>query len=216
MRMLRIKLERSILNKLDGSLFLRSVKNIDLLECLKIDTENNFKLIIVKIVLKDGNDFEELKWPKNAVLMDMISSKDGTYTCLIKVHFNKLFVPLIKKFFKDEVIWKSPTYMTENSVTLTCMGNEKSLNDIIQDIQDVELLKKSNLSYFHSGIEQKGIQQILTDRQLEAVRCAKDWGYYDSPRKITSKELAEKLGCSKSTLLEHLKNAENKIMNYII
>jgi len=48
------------------------------------------------------------------------------------------------------------------------------------------------------------------------MMCAKDHGYYDSPRKITSKELAKKLGCSKSTLLEHLKNAENKIMNYII
>lgn len=216
MRMLKINLERSILYKLTGSLFFKSVKSIDLLECLKIDTPNNFKLIIVKIVVKDGTDLKQLKLPENAAILDILNSDNGTYTCLMKVHFNKVFIPVLKKFFKDNIIWKSPTYMNENAISLTCIGDEKSLNKIIQDIGDFETFKNAKLSYFHSCIEQKGIQQILTSRQLEVMRCAKDWGYYNSPRKITSKELAEKMGCSKSTLLEHLKNAENKIVNYII
>lgn len=216
MRMLKINLERHILSKLADSLFFKSIKSIDLLECLKIDTQNNFKLIIVKIVVKDGTDLKQLKLPKSAVILDILSSDNGTYTCLMKVHFNKVFIPILKKFFKDNVIWKSPTYMNENTITLTCIGDEKSLNEIIRDIEEVNTFKEAKLSYFHSCIEQKGIQQILTSRQLEVMRCAKDWGYYDSPRKITSEELAKKIGCSKSTLLEHLKNAENKIVNYII
>lgn len=216
MRMLKINLGRYVLSKLTDSLFFKSIESIDLLECLKIDTQNNFKLIIVKIVVKDGTDLKQLKLPKNAVILDILSSDNETYICLMKVHFNKVFIPVLKKFFKDNVIWKSPTYMNENTVTLTCVGDEKSLNEIIKDMNDIDTFKNAKLSYFHSCIEQKGIQQILTSRQLEVMRYAKDWGYYDSPRKITSKELAKKLGCSKSTLLEHLKNAENKIVNYII
>ena len=216
MRMLKINLERHILSKLTYSLFFKSIKSIDLLECLKIDTQNNFKLIIVKIVVKDGTDLKQLKLPKSAVILDIFNSDNGAYTCLMKVQFNKVFIPVLKKFFKDNVIWKSPTYMNQNAITLTCIGDEKSLNEIIQDMESFDTFKKAKLSYFHSCIEQKGIQQILTSRQLEVMRYAKDWGYYDSPRKITSKELAKKLNCSKSTLLEHLKNAENKIVNYII
>jgi len=155
MRMLKINLERSILVKLTDSLFFKFIKSIELLECLKIDTQNNFKLIIVKIEMKNGIDLKELKFPKSAVILDILSSNNGTYTCLMKVYFNKLFIPIIKKFFKDDVIWKSPTYMNEKSITLTCMGDEKSLNEIIQNMQGINFFKNAKLSYFHSCIEQK-------------------------------------------------------------
>jgi len=40
-------------------------------------------------------------------------------------------------------------------------------------------------------------------------------GYYKFPRKMIATELAENLGYSKSTLIEYLRKAENKVMEEI-
>jgi predicted DNA binding protein len=40
-------------------------------------------------------------------------------------------------------------------------------------------------------------------------------GYYDIPRKITSEELAERLGLVGSTVVEHLRKAEQRLMTQL-
>jgi predicted DNA binding protein len=52
----------------------------------------------------------------------------------------------------------------------------------------------------------------LTVRQREAFLLARSWGYYEYPRETTARELAAELGISKTTLLEHLRKAEAKLL----
>lgn len=52
----------------------------------------------------------------------------------------------------------------------------------------------------------------LTSRQREVVEHALDSGYFEWPRAVTSEELAEELGISRTTLLEHLRKAESKLL----
>ena len=56
----------------------------------------------------------------------------------------------------------------------------------------------------------------LTEKQEEMVLFAYLMGYYSFPRKISLRELAEKLGISVSTLAEHLRRAEAKIVEAFI
>ncbi|MBW2976858.1 helix-turn-helix domain-containing protein [Candidatus Woesearchaeota archaeon] len=56
----------------------------------------------------------------------------------------------------------------------------------------------------------------LTDKQAFAIECAYKYGYYMYPKKISIKELANKLKIPRTTLQNHLKKAESKIMNVII
>ena len=55
----------------------------------------------------------------------------------------------------------------------------------------------------------------LTEKQREVIMTAYKMGYYDIPRKITSEELAERLGLVGSTVVEHLRKAEQRLMTQL-
>lgn len=53
----------------------------------------------------------------------------------------------------------------------------------------------------------------LSEGQREAFELARQRGYYEWPRNVSTRELAEELGVSKTTLLEHLRKAESKLLD---
>jgi predicted DNA binding protein len=53
----------------------------------------------------------------------------------------------------------------------------------------------------------------LTQRQLDVLQRALQLGYYDTPRRATSREVAQSFGVSPSTLKEHLRKAEAAVLH---
>lgn len=53
----------------------------------------------------------------------------------------------------------------------------------------------------------------LSARQREVFEHARERGYYERPRRISATELADELGVSKATALEHLRKAESKLLD---
>ncbi|WP_254537422.1 helix-turn-helix domain-containing protein [Halomarina litorea] len=53
----------------------------------------------------------------------------------------------------------------------------------------------------------------LTAAQREVFEHAREQGYYEWPRQASTRELAADLGVSKTTLLEHLRKAEAKLLD---
>ena len=58
-------------------------------------------------------------------------------------------------------------------------------------------------------------KNLLTERQVEVLRCAIEMGYYSEERKISVKDLAETMGMARSTMGGHLKLIENIIMGKV-
>jgi predicted DNA binding protein len=56
----------------------------------------------------------------------------------------------------------------------------------------------------------------LTPRQLDILLQALRSGYYNWPRRISAKELAQELGLSAPTVLEHLRKSESKIVRSFV
>jgi predicted DNA binding protein len=52
----------------------------------------------------------------------------------------------------------------------------------------------------------------LSERQRETFELARRRGYYTWPRDVSAADLADELGVSKATLLEHLRKAEAKLL----
>jgi predicted DNA binding protein len=99
-------------------------------------------------------------------------------------------------------------------MTLSCIGEE----DQLKKIQKVMGLfgKISNIRYHKAVYEEHNLLSVLTDKQREILLAAKKHGYYDYPRKIDTAGLAEKVGVSKATVVEHLRKAEGRLMGNIL
>ncbi|MFB6108641.1 MAG: helix-turn-helix domain-containing protein [Haloplanus sp.] len=82
----------------------------------------------------------------------------------------------------------------------------EDLQDIIADFRDIGEVTLSSLTQVgDAGAE-------LTPRQREVIQYAFDAGYFEWPRETTSEELADELGISRATCLEHLRKAEEKLL----
>jgi predicted DNA binding protein len=58
-------------------------------------------------------------------------------------------------------------------------------------------------------------EELLTPRQREAFRLAREAGYYAYPRETTTRALAAEMGVSKATFTEHLRRAEGRLLGAV-
>ena len=56
----------------------------------------------------------------------------------------------------------------------------------------------------------------LTDKQRQVLELALEYGYYKYPRKISVQDLAAKVKMPRTTFQEHLRKAEERVMNLLI
>ena len=81
-----------------------------------------------------------------------------------------------------------------------------------------ELLSKKvvHIDAVPSNIWVETFFEQLTDKQIDAIVKAFDYGYYRSPRDITTDSIATSLGITRSTYEEHLRKAENRLMEALL
>lgn len=56
----------------------------------------------------------------------------------------------------------------------------------------------------------------LTDKQMGAIIAAFNNGYYQTPREVNVKNIAQRMQVPRTTLQEHLNKAENKLISSIV
>ncbi|WP_254762628.1 helix-turn-helix domain-containing protein [Natrinema marinum] len=86
----------------------------------------------------------------------------------------------------------------------------EDLRAMIDDFSRIGTVTLGKLTEFERS------KSMLTDRQLEVVTRALEEGYFEWPRRIDSEELAEGLGISRTTMLEHLRKAQSKLLTSAI
>jgi predicted DNA binding protein len=80
------------------------------------------------------------------------------------------------------------------------------IRNIIKDFREIGTVTLGELAEFGNTASD------LTTRQREVIEIALEEGYFQWPRGITSDELADQLGISRPTCLEHLRKAEQTLL----
>ncbi|WP_132061078.1 helix-turn-helix domain-containing protein [Halorussus amylolyticus] len=101
-------------------------------------------------------------------------------------------------------------YNSDGTVVFSIFGPEDELQDAMDSISvpvDVTVDAVGGLAGTTAAVETP-----LTDRQREVIETAVELGYYDIPRTTTQKDIAVELECAPSTVAEHLRKAESRVL----
>ena len=83
----------------------------------------------------------------------------------------------------------------------------KNLNSLVKDLQTYGSYPK--VVSIHKP---RSRRKNLTSKQVEVLNAAIRHGYFDTPKRISAKELAQKLGISPSTLSETIRRALKRLL----
>jgi predicted DNA binding protein len=192
--------------------YFKYLKRITTLNLLKVDFLKNLELLIFEIVVKDEYDFHNIKWPKSVVFYHILKEAGKTLTLLVKTN-SEFFTGGLRGMHDLDVVLDSPSFIEKDKVIRSCIGDEINLKKFVAKMGKFGEITK--IAYKKSNYKETNLTSHLTDKQKEILNLAKIEGYYKLPRKINGDGLAKKIGCSKATVLEHLRKIENKIMNNI-
>jgi predicted DNA binding protein len=187
-------------------------EKIEVLEILKENSAKGYTLGIARILLCEGYLIKDAKFPSHFTILDVFESKGREHTCLVKVSMPEQFLPMMR-WMDVEVIWERPLIFTREAITFSCTGPESAL----EKIAEFSRLLGTVTSVAYEAADYRGYQVLpmLTEKERLILATALASGYYEYPRKVSATDLAENLGYSKSTAIEYLRKAENKIIRTV-
>ncbi len=175
------------------------------------------KLYVNRIALISGSDasylIEELKQQK-WIDVKWIEGNTMLFCNEVGGSFHTLFSDGTVFFLKPIIVKNGFEYWEVAS------WDKKYINTLFQRVKKVgrktatiELLELKNkkISAFFSLAHTD-----LTPKQLEYLKVACNNGYYDFPRRVSLKQLADKIGESRTTLQDRIRRAEKAIMPAVV
>lgn len=123
---------------------------------------------------------------------------------------------------------KTPSYwyfFTDGIEYWDFMARSKvEYEDILKNIENIATIKSSKCTSISKNqnvpLDLRKISfaiiPYLTNLQAETILTAYKHGYYDIPKRVTIKELAQLTGKSPSTIDLYLRNSEKKIMDFVL
>jgi hypothetical protein len=208
---INLKVKKDLLKILN--FLLDKTETIELLELIKLDFNQGYKMGIAALTMKEGYSIEDVKIPDYMEMLTVLKQEGNRFTVLSKVNFFKNFSKMAKEFDID-IIWDTPSIFSKDELTLSILGNERNLKKFIELIKNIGEIK--SISFTKAIFNEHSILSCLTAKQKEILIAAKKNGYYKYPRDINSQQLSQKIGLSKPTVIEHLRKAEGRIVSQIL
>ena len=155
----------------------------------------------------DGSD-DVLAW-------DLLDVQDDTFHLYLHVLPGEPAGSLIALAQKYALIIDTPLKFTETGgLRTTIIGTHDMLRQALQETPENVRFSVEQAGQYSP--QRQDIAALLTERQLEVFQTAIDLGYYQIPRQATHEDIAGELDCAPSTVDEHLRKAESRVLSSLL
>ena len=114
----------------------------------------------------------------------------------------------------EDIAVLPPYTISDDGISITIRGVASGIKNFLDLARKINA--PDNIKVIKEIEEIGGPKGLLGERQWEVVQAAVQWGYYDNPKKISMRKMAEQLDMARSTLGEHLNNAEAVLMRWLV
>jgi HTH DNA binding domain len=199
--------------------YAEKVEILEGLRCFKCDCnpDSIAIAIICRIKLKDKNmNVKDLIGKGLLTNIEVLyKEKDGSEVVFIE---GRLRIPqqLPKGARLPKLlVARPPDFLDVDRMKVEVVGKETDVKKILQNASRWSNTYKI-LGLTSIDKKEEPLLSKLSIKQRQALLTAFALGYYDVPRKISSEELSRHLNADKSTIVEHLRKAEKKLIDGII
>lgn len=144
---------------------------------------------------------------------EIVDSEDG-FTAYIRAASVDSGSELVAVAHEHALIIETPIDVGTDGLAVRLVGTHDNLRRALKAVPDGITTTVRNAGPYAPS--DRSLLGTLTERQLEVFRTAVDRGYYDMPRRATHKDLAGELDCSPSTVDEHLRKAESRVVSGLL
>ena len=125
---------------------------------------------------------------------------------LVVIEFDSDFIGNF--FHSNELAIVAGTNLTKNGLILQVVGKQTAIMEFLNAIRASIKVDRVTTGRGGEGMVERG----PSIQQYRVIKAAFDSGWYDVPKGISIRDLADKLELSKSTVAEQLVRAENNIV----
>jgi hypothetical protein len=190
------------------------VEVLEGLRCFKCDLESI--ALICRIKLKDKRmNVKDLIGKGLLTNIEILyKEKDGSEVVFIE---GRLCIPQLSKNARlpKLLVARPPDFLDVDRMKVEILGKERDVKKILENASRWSNTYKI-LGLTSIDKKEEPLLSKLSSKQRQALLTAFALGYYDVPRKISSEELSRHLNADKSTIVEHLRKAEKKLIDRII
>ncbi len=209
--MRRLILEGSMeeFRKLDGEpadISMELIKSFEILHFLRFDLEEFSAICRVEMNDPSTNIGDVFLCGKiEATLLER--EKHGACICFIKESMQ----PSSQDLRKIGAYFLGPCEVIDGRVRMSFMGEKERLEALIDYVKGAGV-HFTVVSLTDPKFSRNSPLDCLTKKQRTVMLSAFEKGYYDLPRRISSQKLAKGLNIRSSTLIEHRRKAERRLL----
>ena len=165
---------------------------------------------LVRCDFRDGFGPEDLSNSEHLTFESTLNDENGATPIVV---FNTHPLAIASIGFTDIAVLPPYTF-SEEGISISVRGMPDGISKFLSLAR--EILPPDNIKVVNEEEIDIGPHSLLGERQWEVVQAAVQWGYYDHPKGVSMRQMSERLKMARSTLGEHLRNAEATIMRWLV
>lgn len=144
---------------------------------------------------------------------EIAGDRDGVVFCHSKPHQRARNLLRVKDEY--ELVLRMPfTFTGDGGLRVTLIGDDSEFQEAVDNLPDELDLEIEGIGDYQPHTRR--LFSTLTERQQEVLGVAVREGYYEDPRQVSQRELAETLGIAPGTVSQTLRRIEANVFSEFI